>query len=224
MGRTPDSTAYRVYLPDPVATIVYECRMRLRIAALLVLSTAAPAVADIYAFVDENGVAHFSNVPTDDRYVSILRSVAEEEGVEIHPVFLRRAAEFESLIRDVAASTGLDPSLLRAVMLVESGFDVEAVSPAGALGLMQLMPDTAASYGVSNAFDPEQNIRAGAMYLRDLLDRYDNDYELVLAAYNAGEDAVERYGNSVPPFEETRAYIPKVLGVYSRLRALSAEI
>jgi soluble lytic murein transglycosylase-like protein len=197
--------------------------MRATIAVLCTLITAAPAAADIYTFVDEQGVTYFSNVPTDNRYETILREVAEQEGVEVHPIFLKRAAEFEPFILEAAAASAVDPALLRAIIVVESGFDANALSSAGAQGLMQLMPQTAAVYGVSDAFDPGENIRAGASYLRDLIDRYGNDFELALAAYNAGEDAVAKYGNQVPPYAETRAYIPKVLGVYKRLQELSAQ-
>jgi len=115
----------------------------------------------------------------------------------------------------------IDASLLRAVIVVESAFDERAVSSRGARGLMQLTPATAVRFGVHDAFNPRQNVRAGAHYLRFLLDRYDNDLELVLAAYNAGEDAVDRYGRAVPPYKETRAYVPRVMRVYSALQDLS---
>jgi soluble lytic murein transglycosylase-like protein len=101
--------------------------------------------------------------------------------------------------------------------VVESGFNPHAVSKKGAVGLMQLLPATARRYGVQNMNDPEQNIRAGAHYLRDLLARFDSNLELALAAYNAGEEAVERYGRHVPPFRETMSYVPSVMKVYQRL-------
>jgi soluble lytic murein transglycosylase-like protein len=99
---------------------------------------------------------------------------------------------------------------------VESGYDPHAVSRAGAVGLMQLMPDTARRYGVRNLRDPAQNVQAGARYLRDLMGKFDNDLTLALAAYNAGEEAVAQYGNRIPPFRETLNYVPKVLDVYRR--------
>jgi soluble lytic murein transglycosylase-like protein len=111
------------------------------------------------------------------------------------------------------------PELVRAVIVVESAFNPRALSKRGAQGLMQLRPSTARRYGVSDAFDPEQNIMAGAHYLRDLMARFGNDLELALAAYNAGEDAVERYGRSIPPFSETRLYVPNVMRVYRKLLA-----
>jgi len=193
--------------------------MRPGSTALLALVFAVPAVADIYAFVDDQGVAHFTNVPGDDRYGVVLEEASRTGDLPLHPEFVRRSAEYDPLIRAAARAAGVDADLLRALIVVESGFDADAVSAAGAQGLMQLMPGTAELYGVHDAFDPEQNISGGARYLRDLLDRYDQDYELVLAAYNAGEEAVEKYGNRVPPFAETRAYVPKVLDLYNRLLA-----
>jgi soluble lytic murein transglycosylase-like protein len=123
------------------------------------------------------------------------------------------------MIERAARSAAVQPELVRAVIVVESAFNPRAVSKRGALGLMQLKPSTARHYGVSNAFDPEQNITAGAHYLRDLMLRFGNNMELALAAYNAGEDAVERYGRNIPPFSETRQYVPNVMRVYRKLLA-----
>ena len=133
---------------------------------------------------------------------------------------LARSAEFDEIIDTAAAQTSVEASLLRAVIVVESAFDPDAVSSKGARGLMQLMPATARAYGAKDVDDPAQNIHAGARYLRDLIDRYENNLELVLAAYNAGETAVEQYGRQIPPFAETQAYVPRVLRVYNSLREL----
>lgn len=118
------------------------------------------------------------------------------------------------LIQQVAREQQLDPQLLHAVIAVESGYDSEARSPKGAQGLMQLMPDTAARFGVRDAFDPLQNIRGGARYLRWLQGQFKQDLHLVIAAYNAGEGAVSRYRNTIPPYPETRDYVNKVLARY----------
>jgi soluble lytic murein transglycosylase-like protein len=115
----------------------------------------------------------------------------------------------EIILRE-AARHGVRPELVRAVIRVESAFDPHARSAKGAMGLMQLMPTTASDLRVVNPYDPKQNIRGGVAYLRRLLDRYDNDEELALAAYNAGPGTVARYGNQVPPFRETRAYLQRV--------------
>jgi soluble lytic murein transglycosylase-like protein len=115
------------------------------------------------------------------------------------------------IVRQAARDNALDPALLHAVIATESAYARRAVSPRGALGLMQLMPATAREYGVTDAFDARQNVRAGALHLRRLLDRFDQDTRLALAAYNAGAAAVQRHGGRVPPFAETRAYVPRVL-------------
>lgn len=179
------------------------------------------AHADIYSFVDEAGVTHFSNVPNDQRYRLVLASPPPPaEGRDTH--WLARSHAFDPVIERAAQQATVHPQLVRAIIVVESAFNPRAVSRRGAMGLMQLLPQTARRYGASNAFDPEQNIVAGTRYLRDLMARYGNNLELVLAAYNAGEDAVERYGKQVPPYAETRQYVPAVLRIYRALLAKSA--
>src|SRR5215469_3057150 len=185
---------------------------------LLVAGTGGVAHADIYSFVDAAGVTHFTNVPVDGRYRLLLASPPEErQGAGKKANWLAKSAEFDSFIEQAARSHAVRPELVRAVIVVESAFNPKAVSNRGAVGLMQLRPATARRYGVANAFDPEQNIKAGVHYLRDLLTRYGNNLELTLAAYNAGEDAVERYGRTIPPFAETRHYVPTVLRIYRSL-------
>lgn len=122
--------------------------------------------------------------------------------------------QLESLIDQIAKEEGMDPSLLRAVVKVESAFDANAISPKGAVGLMQLMPDTARDLGVRNRYNPEQNLRGGAKYLRQLLDQF-SSLRLALAAYNAGPGAVGQYGG-IPPYAETRQYVHKVLASYGQ--------
>lgn len=128
---------------------------------------------------------------------------------------------FQREIASAANEFKVDPALVHAVIQVESGYDVSALSPKGAQGLMQLLPDTARRFGVATAellWRPDRNIRAGVAYLHSLLEQFGHDLSLVLAAYNAGENAVLRYGRQVPPFPETREYVPKVLAIYHRLR------
>lgn len=128
------------------------------------------------------------------------------------------SSAFDGLIREAAEAQGVDPALIKAVIDAESAFDPNAVSSAGAMGLMQLMPGTAEALGVSDAFDPRQNILGGTRYLKGLLDRFDNDPKLALAAYNAGPGRVKQYGG-VPPFTETQTYIGRVLEKWAAYRA-----
>jgi soluble lytic murein transglycosylase-like protein len=188
------------------------------VVALLAAGGGGLAYADIYSFVDSTGVTHFTNVPVDGRYRLLLASPAEERAARPEG-WLAKSAEFDPYIERAARSQSVHPELVRAVIVVESAFNPHAVSKRGAVGLMQLRPATARRYGVADAFDPEQNIAAGVHYLRDLLTRYGNNLELTLAAYNAGEDAVERYGHSIPPFAETQHYVPTVLRIYRSLLA-----
>lgn len=170
-------------------------------------------------------MTHYTNVPADPRYAMLLKAAAEvpvtRAGDRLDPGILARSSVFDVYIAEAAAVSDIHPDLLRAVIVVESGFNSNAVSRRGAQGLMQLMPATAKFYGVKNAFDPAQNIAGGARYLRVLLDRYDDDLHLVLAAYNAGESAVERAGRRIPPYKETRAYVPRVLKIFRSLSASS---
>jgi soluble lytic murein transglycosylase-like protein len=189
---------------------------------VLALAGAAGARADIYSFQDAAGVVHFSNVPVDSRYRLLLASPPESHQADNTPStqrWLARSTQYDPMIERAARSAAVEPELVRAVIVVESAFNPRAVSKRGAIGLMQLKPATARRYGVSNAFDPEQNIRAGTRYLSDLMVRFGNHMELALAAYNAGEDAVERYGRKVPPYAETLNYVPAVMRIYRKLLA-----
>lgn len=194
------------------------------VAGLALTAVSAVSTADIYSFVDRAGTTHLTNVPVDPRYEVLLVSPRERtrSGDPYDPVTLAAAGRFDPLIESAATDLAVAPELLRAVIVVESGFNARAVSRAGAAGLMQLMPETARRYGVRDRFDPEQNIRAGARHLGWLLRRYDNDIKLALAAYNAGEDAVDRCGRCVPRFRETQAYVPKVWRIYQALLAQPA--
>jgi soluble lytic murein transglycosylase-like protein len=192
-------------------------------SAILILAVvAAPSLAraDIYWFADANGVSHFSNVPSDARYQLLIAAPTEaavDPSNKASIDWLARSAQYDGLIRGAARDATIQAALVRAVIVVESGFNPRAVSKKGAIGLMQLQPATAKRYGVKDIYDPEQNVRAGAHYLSDLLTRFHSNLELALAAYNAGEEAVERYGRHVPPFRETQAYVPSVMRVYQRL-------
>lgn len=208
-------------------TCGYRGRYRIALTAISItaLFGIAPCRAGgLYGFADEQGVFNFSDAPSDPRHRLIMevgstrRAEPRQRATTFSAVTTRRTpASLAPHINAAARHSGIDPSLIEAVALVESGLDERARSPKGAVGLMQLMPATAARFGVSNPLDPRQNLFGGARYLRELLDRFDS-LPLALAAYNAGEGAVERYGNTIPPFDETVAYVPRVLSRYAQLR------
>jgi soluble lytic murein transglycosylase-like protein len=169
-------------------------------------------------------VRHFTDVPDDNRYRLLVMSPQDmtQSGDRYDPSLLARATQYDAIIEKAASSNSVEANLLRAVIVVESGFNSRAVSKRGAVGLMQLMPATASRFGVSNLYDPRENVHAGARYLKFLMDRFGQDIRLALAAYNAGEEAVDRNGGQIPPFTETMAYVPKVLKIY-RLLGLKAS-
>jgi soluble lytic murein transglycosylase-like protein len=177
----------------------------------VVLGTAAPAAAQIYSWRDADGKLVLSDKPRADKGVQTTYEVRSAAAVRVTtpPVSSRKSAPYEAAISEQARRQGVAEDLVRAVIQVESAFNPSAVSHKGAMGLMQLMPATARDLGVTNPFDPEQNIRGGVKYLKQLLDRYGNNVELALAAYNAGMGNVEKYGD-VPPFKETRNYVDKI--------------
>jgi soluble lytic murein transglycosylase-like protein len=174
----------------------------------------APAAVDaqIYSWTDENGRVVLANTPRPGAG-QLVPSYPTEQITAVrtlNPSTSERARMYDSLIAEYAENHGIRPDLVRAVVQVESAFNPYARSPKGAQGLMQLMPATAEQFGVKNAYNPEENVRAGVAYLRQLLDRYDNDEELALAAYNAGPGAVDKYGENVPPYAETRHYVAQI--------------
>jgi soluble lytic murein transglycosylase-like protein len=193
-------------------------RIALFIATLLAAS-AAVANAKIYTYLDAQGQRHFTDIPDNNRYRLLVLSPQDRtaSGDRYDLRLLARAPQYDAIIEQAAVSAAVEPNLLRAVIVVESGFNSHAVSKRGAVGLMQLMPATASRFGVSNPYDARQNVHAGARYLKFLIDRFGHDIRLALAAYNAGEDAVARNGGQIPPFSETMAYVPRVLKIYRML-------
>src|SRR5882762_4612288 len=193
-------------------------RLALLVAILLTASTAA-AAPKIYTYLDAQGQRHYTDVPDNNRYRLLVLSPHDRtaSGDRYDFLLLAKATQYDSIIEQAAVAAALEPNLLRAVIVVESGFNSRAVSKRGAVGLMQLMPATASRYGVSNPYDARQNVHAGARYLKFLIDRFGHDIRLALAAYNAGEEAVDRNGGQIPPFTETMAYVPRVLKIYRML-------
>jgi soluble lytic murein transglycosylase-like protein len=209
-----------------------------RIAAVVLLGlglgmASAAARADIYGYIDDQGSAHFSIEKLDSRYQLFMRGDKAFDSADLKaggplvakPALLQYLAhhpnlkKYEAFLADAAHEFSVEPALLKAVMAAESGFNPGAVSPKGAVGLMQLMPATAARYGLQadarqsvaqRLTDPKTNIRLGARYLRDLLRLFPNQQSLVLASYNAGEGAVQKYNNRIPPYAETQNYVKLV--------------
>jgi soluble lytic murein transglycosylase-like protein len=190
-------------------------------AAAMAASVAVPAAADIYSFRDEKGVVHFTNISGLDNRYKLIR---KENGspVAAASTYAARAfmpsqedlRKYAGIIQTASKAYGVEPSLVHAVISAESQYNQYAVSRTGAMGLMQLMPDTARRYGVQNMMDPTENIHGGVRYLADLLTMFKGRIDLAVAAYNAGENAVIRYGLTIPPYAETRTYVPRVLAFY----------
>jgi Transglycosylase SLT domain len=223
----------------------------LLLALLLCLQQGLAHAADIYGYIDSKGVAHFASEKIDERYQIFFRggqSFDTAQGIsplgrngrkidgKVPPASQTLLALFEaspsyktakSALRDASNKHSIDYELLQALIATESGFDAQAVSPKGAMGLMQLMPATAQRYGVAadkrttiekKLFDPRINIATGSRYLRDLIAMFPGQIELALAAYNAGEGAVQRAGNKIPNYKETQNYVQTVLQLYAYLK------
>jgi soluble lytic murein transglycosylase-like protein len=214
-------------------TSLASLRAPLTLFVLASMSLASTTcAADIWGYVDEQGVAHLADHQVNERYMLFKKEGPRPQleafappplyvplppalaGGQVIPVSAALRAQYAPLIAKVAQEFQLDPSLLHAIVTVESGYNPVAKSPAGAIGLMQLIPDTAERFGVKNITDPLENLRGGARYLRFLLGMFKNNIELVLAAYNAGENAVAQAGNKIPNYAETKAYVPSVLTQY----------
>ncbi|MGA1871077.1 MAG: transglycosylase SLT domain-containing protein [bacterium] len=179
-------------------------------AIIIFFSIRGYSIAEIYQHTDEQGIIHFSNQPLEETFwarIKRVRSYKEPTGEKSPLLFI------ENIIDKASRLFNIDENLIKAIIRVESDFNPNAISPAGARGLMQLMPFTAEEMNVQNIFDPEENILGGTKYLRYLLGRFSNDIELSLAAYNAGEKAV-RENNGIPNYPETIDYVKKVIGVY----------
>lgn len=170
-----------------------------------------PAGADIYTYVDGNNVVHFTNVPTSRRYRLIWRDYGSYDHSQLPEAALKKRVSI------VARKYGMDPTLIMAMIKVESDFMPYAVSSAGAVGLMQLLPSTARVRNVSNLYTPGKNIEAGVRYFKYLYDFFNGNYIKAIAAYNAGEKAVIKY-NGIPPYPETQWYVARVLKAFWKMK------
>ena len=197
-------------------------RIRIFLAISLLVLVAPGAQADIYKFVDKFGRVILTDKPTHEGYKRLVKTWKgweEEKELPRNFDWVKNQKKFDPTIRSVARMYQLPHTLLHAVITAESSYDPNAISRAGAVGLMQLMPETAKRYGVSNRKNPKQNIFGGSRYLRDLLKLFNNNMELALAAYNAGENAVKKYGYKVPPYKETQRYVKKVIQYYKKYQS-----
>ncbi|OPY92115.1 MAG: Membrane-bound lytic murein transglycosylase C precursor [Syntrophaceae bacterium PtaU1.Bin231] len=186
------------------------------ILTLGVLFPCTPVLADIYRYTDDNGVMHITNLPTSPDYKLWIkeRRVIIRAGIDM--------TKYGPLIQKASDKYKVDYSLVKAVIKAESNFNHKAVSPKGAQGLMQLMPKTASTLQVRDSFEPESNIEGGVKYLRYLMNVYNGHLPLALAAYNAGEKAVARYGG-IPPYAETQGYVRRVMALYKQYSAEPKE-
>jgi soluble lytic murein transglycosylase-like protein len=196
------------------------------LSAMLLASAPAGAQVRIYTFLDESGQRHFTDVPDNSRYRLLHLSPNDltASGQHYDPHLLARSRRYDPMIEQAAAAAAVEPNLLRAVIVVESGFNSRAVSKRGAIGLMQLMPATAVRYGVSDPYDARENISGGAHYLKFLMDLFGHDVSLALAAYNAGEAAVLHNGGQIPRNAETQAYVPRVMRIFRMLGAAPSPL
>ena len=192
---------------------------------LLIVFSLTPAYADIYKYLDENGVLCYTDVPFGKKADRIHKDKEKDSAAPATAKYIkasyrtgtnsdRYASHYHAIVHEKASAYNVDPSLIKAVIKTESNWNSRAMSRKGAMGLMQLMPGTANDLNVHNPFDPEENIEGGTKYLKYLLEHFNGDLTLALAAYNAGPKAVEKFGY-VPPFSETKQYVKKVLALYN---------
>lgn len=172
-----------------------------------------PVSADVYKYVAPDGKVYYTDEPKHSKYKRIIRTRPINYSASLK--YLKKNREkYSPAIKTIAKKYQLDSKLLHAMIHAESAYDPKAVSSAGAVGMMQLMPNTAKRYGVTDRRNPSQNIEGGARYMKDLLKMFNSNLKLAVAAYNAGENAVKKYHNSIPPYPETQAYVKKVLALY----------
>lgn len=199
--------------------------MRYFLAALICVLFSATANADIYRYVNDDGIMYFSNIATEAQQKGYTFYMPENRSPEadykiFHNMYSPDAAtQYDEIIRYASFLYEIEYELVKAVIKVESNFKKEAVSHKGACGLMQIMPATQKDLNLEQPFDPQSNILAGTNYLKFLITRFKNNMPLALAAYNAGPGAVERHGNAIPPYAETQNYVRKVLKYYEQFKS-----
>jgi len=202
------------------------CRTRALAAGILATLLFVPAAqADIYKYVDKHGRVYLTDKPQHSGYKRLVKTWKGWQEPTYDPSrFKRNQKRYAPLITEAARAYRLPDSLVHAVVTAESAYDPNALSRAGALGLMQLMPATAKRFGVTDRKNARANVYAGTRYLKQLLGMFGNDVQLALAAYNAGENAVIKYGNEIPPYPETQNYVRKVLEYYRQYRRYGIQV
>ncbi|RPJ17716.1 MAG: DUF4124 domain-containing protein [Desulfobacteraceae bacterium] len=200
----------------PHAAVQYALTVIFSVLLVFVSVTSSFAVGDIYKYIDENGVVHFTNVPTDSSY---QYNLFIKDLTKKLPLTISRysSSVYDEMISEASQKHGVSFPLLKAVIKVESDFNPRAVSRAGALGLMQIMPENAKAFGMRDPFDPRENILTGTQYFRELLERFNGKLQLALAAYNAGPSVVDRY-NRIPPIKETEDYVERVMKYFNHFK------
>jgi soluble lytic murein transglycosylase-like protein len=188
---------------------------------LLTLLASDQVLADIYKFVDSDGRVYYTDEPRHSLYKRIIQTKIQKnypkyESLNVRAYTGAKKRQFMDLINQAANRHQVDANLVHAVIQTESAYNSNAISSAGAVGLMQLMPDTARRFGVVDRHDPDQNVDGGTRYLRHLIDMFNPNLDLAVAAYNAGENAVIKYNNSIPPYPETQNYVKQVLALYNK--------
>ncbi len=193
------------------------------VVVIVFVTSISVSMADIYSYTDKNGVKHFTNVPNSDKYKLFIPEqtgrIYYNRGVG-YPRFSSRAINskaFDPIIEQASVRYGLDRALIKAVISAESAFNSQAVSPKGAKGLMQIMPENYSSLNIADPFNPSQNIMGGSKYLKQMLEVHNKNLEFALAAYNAGPEAVRKH-EGIPPYDETRNYVFKVKALYRQYK------
>lgn len=190
------------------------------VVILLTLFLSKEVMADIYKYTDNDGHVYYTDEPRNSLYKRIIKSKARSyssinDTIKVHNFTGTNKKRFTDLIEQTAYRHQVDAKLLHAVIQTESAYNSAAQSPKGAVGLMQLMPDTARRFGVTDRNNPDQNVEGGTRYLKHLINLFNPNLDLAVAAYNAGENAVIRYNNSIPPYPETQNYVKQVLALYN---------
>ena len=191
------------------------CKIIFFVTFFAIITNGSSVYADIYMYIDENGVMHFTNAPTSNEHEY---KIYIKEKAAVSKKFYS-TDKYDHFIADAADQTGVDSRLLKAMIKAESDFDPRAVSSKGAMGLMQIMPENFKMLNIENPFDPWQNIRAGAEYFQKMYERFNGKLALSLAAYNAGPTAVDRY-KRIPPYQETEEYVRRVMRYYRTFKKL----